>query len=276
MKLLLEGSLSETLMIKDLLVGILQAEAPGVSVLQLFVNTVQPYGEIFLLGGHFVVGARLQETEISAEEAFNHLLQLKEARFNYYACDSLEALPADRPLKIDLKELIDNWQISQPVSRNDMLDKIFNKTELSQTNKNVINKSEVVEEEPNVQQESAQLQPSSGFINKQSDIDWELVNPLLVGGAPGDTAANMIGSDWEENAHSTQDLRSLAAGSEWQRKVRDLLLILLMLGIAFFVILGVTWVFMNSPLSDVRPKHFSIPFKHHPKKSSFNTRPVQH
>ncbi len=47
MKLLLEGSLSETLMLKDLLAGILQAEAPGLSLLELFVNSDDRYGEIF-------------------------------------------------------------------------------------------------------------------------------------------------------------------------------------------------------------------------------------
>src|ERR1700722_20352627 len=116
MKLLLEGSLSETLMLKDLLAGILQAEAPGLSILKLCIASTEPYGELFFLGGHYVVGARLNETDIIADEAFNHLLQLKEANFYYYACDSLESLPASKPLKVDLKELIESWQNVLPLS----------------------------------------------------------------------------------------------------------------------------------------------------------------
>src|ERR1700722_1028824 len=119
MKLLLEGSLSETLMLKDLLAGILQAEAPGLSMLKLCIASTEPYGELYFLGGHFVVGARLNETEIVADEALKHLLQLKEANFYYYACDSLEERPDSKSLKIDLKELIESGKNVLPIPSNE-------------------------------------------------------------------------------------------------------------------------------------------------------------
>jgi len=201
---------------------------------------------------------------------------LKEADFYYYACDSLEALPADRPLKIDLKELIDNWQIGSPVSNNDLINKIFNKVENIQENKVINKESKTPGEKQEQNLQSTQIQPDSGFINKQSDIDWELVNPLLVSGAPGDNAINSIGSAWEENAHSTQDLRSLTTGREWQRKLRDLLLILIMLAIALIVVLCVGWLLMNSPSSEVLPRHFPIHIiKHNPKEIQNYSHPAQ-
>jgi len=265
MKLLLEGSLSETLMLKDLLAGILQAEAPGVSVLQLFVDSNDQYGEIFFLGGHFVVGSRLCKAEISAQEALNNLLQLKNANFYYYACESLEALPADKPLKIDLKELVANLHIAQPLSSNELLDKIFNKVETSQEKEAVFSPPKYKETESSkpTKQSSSKEQSPSPFTNKQSDIDWELVNPLLVGGGPNDKAINFIGNEWDENPRSTHDLRALSSGREWQRKLRDLIIILIMLLIALIVILCFAWLLMNSPSSEISPRRYPSPFFRH-------------
>jgi hypothetical protein len=276
MKLLLEGSLSETLMLKDLLAGILQAEAPGVSVLQLFVDNKEQYGEIFFLGGHFVVGARLCKTETSAQEALDQLLQLKEASFNYNSCESLEALPADKPLKIDLKELVLNWQFVQPLSSNELLDKIFNEQETTQERRPVSIKPKNKEaNDSEIIKQLAKEQSRSPFTDKQSDIDWELVNPLLIGGGPGDKAINLIGNDWEEHPHSTHDLRHLAAGQEWQRKLRDLILILIMLLIALIVILCFAWLLMNSPSSEISPRRYPSPFFHHGSKKSQSSNHIQ-
>jgi hypothetical protein len=279
MKLLLEGSLSETLTLKDLLVGILQAEVPGVSVLQLSIDGVEQYGEMFFLGGHFVVGASLCEADLAAEEALNHLLQLKEAKCRYYACNSLEALPANKPLKIDLRELIDNWQIKQPLSSNDLLDQIFNKIETSPENENI---SSLAENEKEIIQESTRHstkkdQIRSSFTDKQSDIDWELVNPLLLGGAPGDKGISSIGSQLEENAYSTQELRSLATGRDWQRKLRNLILIVIMSLIVLLVAFCFIWLLMNSPSSEVSPRRYPItPLQHGSRKTQNLSHTLHH
>ncbi len=266
MKLLLEGSLDETLTLKDLLAGILQAEAPGLSVLQLFMSSTEPCGEIFFLGGHYVVGARLPETKILAQEAFNHLLQLKEAAFYYQACDSLEALPVNDSLKIDLKELIDSWQGALPLSSNELLDKIFDKTEgYGKGSFNIAVTPEVREKETTSEQQFKPLNPlpdksALGFsgVRNESNVDWDLVNPLLVGGANSDNAISLIGKVWEEDISSTQELRSLTSGRDWQRKLRDLILILIMLLIALIVVLCFAWLAMNSPSSEVNPRRFSV------------------
>ena len=276
MKLLLQGSLVETLTLKDLFTGILQAEAPGLSLLRLCIGSAEPYGEIFFLGGHYVVGARLLETEIVAAEALNHLLQLKEADFYYQACDSLEALPAGSSLKIDLKELIDTWQNVTPISSNALLDKIFDKVDSLGETQEI--RPSLQPEKPEIEEAKSQKEFKSvypmldksglGFSasKEETDIDWELVNPLLAGGAPGDNAISRIGGAWEEDINSTQELRSLASGKEWQRKLRDLILILIMLLIALVVILCFAWLTMNSPSSDVNPRRFSV---HGPAKKHF-------
>ncbi len=267
MKLLLEGSLSETLMLKDLLAGILQAEAPGRSVLKLCIASSAPYGEFYFLGGNYVVGAKLNETDIDSDEALNHLLQLKEANFYYYTCDSLESLPTGKALKVDLKGLIESWQTVLPLSSNELLDKIFEKVESSKQSET----STLAVDAPKETAEEQPFQPITpvvdksglGFTGAQSDVDWNLVNPLLVGGAPGDNAISLIGGAWEDNASATQGLRSLLTERAWQHKLRDLVLILVVGLITLIVICCIAWLVMNSPSSDVNPRRFSV---HTPKR----------
>ncbi len=267
MKLLLEGSLSETLMLKDLLAGILQAEAPGLSVLKLCIASSAPYGEFYFLGGNYVVGAKLNETDIDSDEALNHLLQLKEANFYYYTCDSLESLPTGKALKVDLKGLIESWQTVLPLSSNELLDKIFEKVESSKQSET----STLAVDAPKETAEEQPFQPITpivdksglGFTGAQSDVDWNLVNPLLVGGAPGDNAISLIGGAWEDNASATQGLRSLSTERAWQHKLRDLVLILVVFLITLIVILYIAWLVINSPSSNVNPRRFSV---HTPKR----------
>jgi len=268
MKLLLEGSLSETLTLKDLLAGILQAEAPGLSVLQLAISGAD-YGEVFFLGGHFVVAARLHESDVVADEAFNHLLQLKEADFHYHTCDSLDALPSGKPLKIDLKDLIENWQSAVPVSSNDLLDKIFNKIE-SRPKVDVTTAPEQSEEEVKEEERRQELptpspflQDRQGFGGKQADVDWDLVNPLLITGAPGENAMSIIGSAWDEKHVSTQELRSLSMGAEGKRTLRDSFLAIIIIAIITVILLCLAWLALNSPSMQLSPRRFSVPSSGH-------------
>ncbi len=126
---------------------------------------------------------------MGAQEALNHLLQLKHASFYYYACESLDALPPEKTLKIDLKELIANWQIVPPMSSNDLLDKIFGDIEKTPEVETLSTKPKhQTGSFEGIKQLSGRDDSSSPFKIKQSDPEWELVNPLLVGGGPGDRA----------------------------------------------------------------------------------------
>ena len=272
MKLLLEGSLSEALMLKDLLAGILQAEAPGLTMLKLCIANTEPYGDLYFLGGKFVVGARLTEKEIAADEALKHLLQLKEANFYYYACDSLEECPDSKSLKIDLKELIESGKNVLPIPANELLDKIFNKiSNPEQTGITSVFAEPTKTEEANEEKSSQPVNPSAdktslGFTGAQSDVEWTLVNSLLVSGAPGDNSMSLISGPWAKTASSTyQGLRSLSTGQERRHKLRDLILILSVFSIVLIVILCVGWLVMNSPSSEVKPRRFSLhqPAKRH-------------
>src|SRR5580658_10314575 len=101
MKLLLEGNLNESLRIKDLLIAIYQAEAPGLSVLKLAHPSNEEKGELYFLGGRYIVRANLEDkTSDSGLTALNHLLHLTESYFSYYACESLELMPQGDELKI--------------------------------------------------------------------------------------------------------------------------------------------------------------------------------
>ncbi len=79
-----------------------------------------------------------------------------------------------------------------------------------------------------------------------------------------------IGDEWDDNPHSTHELRTLVSGKEWQRKLRDLILILVMLLISLIVVLCFAWLLMNSPSSEVSPRRYSYPFSRHGSKNTQN------
>jgi len=275
MKVLLDDSLSQQLQLKDLLSAISQAEAPGLSVLKFSANK-QDCGEIYFLGGHFIVHARVNGKAISSQEALDELLRLTRGEFIYYACDSVDALPQQtNELKIDLKTLIDNWQGPKPASEGDLLDKIFNVSppadkfvpaEPSQTNKSVaisINPGPQTTAHEKIFEAPSKIDTAENVaVTYRDDVDWNLVNALVSTGAPGSGIGNEWGSDGGM-IQVSQDLRSVSRGSAWQYPVRRILLFLIIMLIAGFVVSGVIWLFLNAPTARLEPKRYVLPSEKH-------------
>lgn len=274
MKQLLEGAISESFTLKDLLTDILQAQTSGVSVLQFFIDDESQYGEIIFFGGHYIVGANLSEGNILPDEVFYHLLQLKEAKFHYFLSDSLDAIPANTPLRIDLKEVLDNWQIVSPVSHNNMLDKIFKNVEPIPEIKAVATLP--AEEALNPEEAESVTRSYSQFADKPSHLDWELVNPLLVGGAPGNKGISSIGHEWEEQASTAQGLRALSAGKEWQKNARRLIFVILFFIIAVLVYLGVKTCIVKPQFAQEISKPPAAETDHKTKRNKVQTHTSHH
>jgi hypothetical protein len=281
MKVLLDGSLNQSLQLKDLLSGISQAEAPGLTVLK-FVASKEEQGELYFLGGHFIVCARLSTSAITGMAALDELLKLKQANFVYYACDSVDALPQSDNLKIDLKELIDKWQEAKPISEDQLLDKIFNVTttdDNTQAHPQFSQKevpAESMNEEAvagiestadsgiNAVKQSAQPAESAAWtgvtLAPRDDMKWDLVEPLVSSGAPG---SGTDGSDWTpgEEVHDASDLRSMLGGWQWQRKLRKLFLLMIIFLVVSIIIIGCIWLLMNAPSAHLGPRRYAVPIE---------------
>ena len=290
MKLLLDGSLNQSLQLKDLLTGISQAEAPGLTVLK-FTAHEKECGELYFLGGHYIVYASSISTPATGTAAFDELFKLKEANFNYYACDSVEALPQSDNLKIDLKELIAGWLETTTVSEGQLLDKIFNvptnvpasatKTP-TQARIPAIPVQPIQKEQLPVEDAFAGVETSDSSIHTnpvessvepsgkasphgapRDDMAWEMVEPLVSSGAPG---SGTNSSDWEESEESltvTQNVRSLSKGWQWQRGIRKIVIALMVLLIIFTIVLCSLWWFMNAPSAHLGPRRYSVPMQKH-------------
>ncbi len=294
MKLLLEGSLNDTLIknhpllsMKDLLTGIFQAEAPGLSLLKLTHPSNKEQGEVYFLGGHYIVGAKLNnEITVTGLAALNHLLEFRQAYFVYYACDSLEALPQSQALKIDLKQMIDHWQDTKPVSEEQLLDKIFNVPSSTGTTGSgmpplkpagqtieadkIKDNLDVVTSESRIESESEPITTPELNKAEDRDIDWDVVEPLLSSstkseagsqtGWPTGTMWSSGNRDWFADTPDTQELKSsLSSDVSWQRKLRSLSIVLSIFLIAIIVVFCSAWLLMNMPSLHLAPRRFSLP-----------------
>jgi len=283
MKLLLDGSLNQTLQLKDLLSGISQAEAPGLTVLK-FAAHKKEQGELYFLGGHYIVCAQLSNGAVAGRAALDELFKLEQADFVYYACDSVDALPQSDNLKIDLKELIDSWQEPKAISEDQLLDKIFNVTT---TNDKTPVQAQLPSEAPNTSVQSAadsnadtnQIEPAAQLaaetktglaLAPRDDVDWDLVEPLVSSGAPG---SGTDGSNWipgEEKARATRDIRSMWRGFEWRRNLRKLILLMILFLIISIVVISCVWLLMNAPSAHFGPTRYAVPIQ----KRNFHRAPL--
>ncbi len=272
MKVLLEGSLNQSLQLKDLLSGIFQAEASGLTVLK-FTAGKEELGQLYFWGGHYIVYAGLVAKAVDATAALDELLQLKQADFVYCACDSSDQVPPKGNLKIDLKELIESWRQASPVLEGQLLDKIFNfesagnttqaRIDVLQAEVSATQAAKSGPAESNVTESEPAVATEPSLVPTVVDMDWNLVEPLVSDGAPKPSPDGPGGVAGYQNFTdpNAQKVRVTSLNVNRQQKLRKVVFVMLILLVGIIVIMCCVWLFMTAPSARLRPSRYAVPIQ---------------
>jgi len=185
MDLILEGQLSATIGMREVLQTLLKRSAEATGILRVASPRKNLNGRLALLAGKFIVGAQITDTDQSGYEAVKSLLSVTDGNFAFLATDDKQALDLGKKLHISLPALMSRFpdlpeSSAELFDEKSLLDEVFYEGKLSLQSQSEED-TEILPAEP-----EAPAKPA------QSDPAWRVLSSLMQQESPAGKAQGPI------------------------------------------------------------------------------------